>query len=298
MLDGFLKLIYSQGILHFHKKYATVALSYAMLLFYYRNVNHMLNSKYRELIASEFKNCVLNTIERVESNPRTFRPFHSALLSNEAIFWSCFERSFSTSFGQRVIEELARIVVMSNGATCAQRQRETNIEIDAAYNNSISVHIQNLRSNKCKNIDWNSSLAEIRAAVTSGYYVKVRIISDLWWHKDGIDHFVSLKTVKPNIDQTAIAKEDCLRLSVANPRCKVFFGLPYNPYGPNKENYNFSPPMRIFDFKHDEVVLIGKELWDELGGRGCYEEILEIARQVGVDTKPVINDMRSKCLCF
>lgn len=68
-----------------------------------------------------------------------------------------------------------------------------------------------------------------------------------------------------NIDQTAVAKEDCLRLTLADPNCNAYFGLPYNPYGENKSDYAHTPPMGIFDFHHDPVVLIGKEMWDTIG---------------------------------
>ena len=84
-----------------------------------------MNKEYRGLIANEFRDCVEKTIQRVTSNKQTYRPFHSALLSDEVIFWSAFERSFSTSFGQRVIEEIARLVVLSNGADKAIRQMVT-----------------------------------------------------------------------------------------------------------------------------------------------------------------------------
>ena len=83
-----------------------------------------MNDRYRALIADEFRNCVNRTIQRIAHNERTYRPFHSALLSEEVIFWSAFERSFSTSFGQRVIEELARLAALSNGADQAARQVE------------------------------------------------------------------------------------------------------------------------------------------------------------------------------
>lgn len=89
----------------------------------------------------------------------------------------------------------------------------------------------------------------------------LRIISDLWWNKDGVDNYMSIKTVKPNIDQTAVAKQDCLHLVLSNPKCNAYFGLPYNPFGECKEDYSFNPPMGIFDFKHDSVVLIGKDMW-------------------------------------
>ena len=50
-------------------------------------------------------------------------------------------------------------------------------------------------------------------------------------------------------------------------------------------------PMGIFDFHHDPVVLIGKEMWDTIGGTGCYEELIDIAQAVGVETKQTISRM-------
>ena len=52
--------------------------------------------------------------------------------------------------------------------------------------------------------------------------------------------------------------------------------------------------MGIFDFHHDSVVLIGKEMWDTIGGDGCYEELLEIAAEVGEETKAIIKKMKMK----
>lgn len=258
-----------------------------------------MDTHYRSLIANEFRNCVTGTIRRINSSELTYRPFHSALLSDDVIYWSGFERSFSTSFGQRVIEEIARLVALSNGAEEASRQKESLIRIDTAYDEAIHSHIQHLRS-KDRNYkyDWESSLAEVKAARPNGNYVTIRVISDMWWKKDGVDHFISLKTVKPNIDQTAVAKEDCLKLSIADPNCKAYFGLPYNPYGEDKESYAFNPPMGIFDFHHDSVVLIGREMWDTIGGEGCYDELLEIAASVGIETKEQIDASREARMRF
>ena len=247
-----------------------------------------MDTKYRKLIANEFRNCVDNTIKRV-SQGSTYRPFHSALLSEEALFWSSFERSFSTSFGQRVIEEIAKIVALSNGATSAERQKVTNATLDTAYVEAIDDHIRELRGGHP--MDWDSTLSSIRKTPLSGKCKTFRIISDLWWEKDGIDNYMSIKTVKPNIDQTAVAKQDCLHLVLSSPKCNAYFGLPYNPFGEKKADYSFNPPMGIFDFKHDSVVLIGKDMWDTIGGSGCYREILEIAEQVGVETKEKISKL-------
>ena len=252
-----------------------------------------MNQEYRKLIADEFRNCVDSTISRITNNEQTYRPFHTALLSQEAVFWSAFERSFSTSFGQRVIEQIAKLVALSNGAENAERQVETNIEIDVAYEDDIHRYMQNLIAhNPNAQRAWQPALAQIMAVPTSGQLVKIRVISDLWWRKNGVNNYISLKTVKPNIDQTEIAKIDCLHLKIANPNCNTYFGLPYNPYGENKTDYAHNPPMGIFDFRNDPVVLIGQEMWDTIGGVGCYDELLDIAARVGAETREKIRNVR------
>lgn len=250
-----------------------------------------MNQRYRRLIAQEFQGCVDGTIRRVMNRDDDYRPFHAALLSDDVLFWSAFERSFSTSFGQRVIEEVARLVALSNGADEASRQKESYVRIDRAQEEVIHRHMQDLRMRRPTS-SWNGTLQQIQNTQLWGQTEELRIISDLWWRKDGIENFISLKTVKPNIDQTAVAKEDCLHLSICIPGCNTYFGLPYNPYGERREDYAFNPPMKIFDFRHDPVVLIGRDMWDTIGGEGCYDELLEIAREVGGETRERINNLR------
>ena len=231
-----------------------------------------MDAKYRKLIADEFRNCVNGTIERVTHNEQTYRPFHTALLSEDVIFWSAFERSFSTSFGQRVIEELARLVALSNGAEDACRQKETYIQIDVAYEDAIHMHMQQLRAkNRLMTYAWNIALSQIKSARPTGSTTSIRVISDR-------------KSTRLNSSHQVI--------SIAQPNCNAYFGLPYNPFGERKQDYAFNPPMGIFDFHNDPVVLIGKEMWDTIGGEGCYEELLDIAREVGKETKDTIQRLR------
>jgi hypothetical protein len=248
-----------------------------------------MEARYRAIIADEFRNCVLNTIRRLD-NAETNRPFHAALLSDEALFWSRFERSFSTSFGQRVIEEISKVVALAGGATEASRQKHTDIQIDAGIDAAITAHMNSLRTGRSAN-NWNNTVAEIARAQRTGNLVTHHVISDLWWLKDGVNHYMSIKTVKPNIDQTAVAKQDMLRLLFADPTCQVYFGLYYNPYGEDRSTYAHTPPMGIFNFHTDPVVLIGRDYWDTLGGAGTYDTVLEIAREVGAETRARLQNL-------
>lgn len=140
--------------------------------------------------------------------------------------------------------------------------------------------------------DWGATLVALASVPSRGEKQTVRVISDLWWQRDDINHYMSIKTVKPNIDQTAEAKRDLLKLKLADPTAKVYFGLYYNPYGERRADYRWSPPQRIFNMVTDSCVLIGKDYWDTLGGAGFYEELLAIAARVGAETRPQIDALR------
>ena len=249
-----------------------------------------MDQRYKDIIAAEFRNCVLNTIGRLD-NAETHRPFHETLLSDDALFWSRFERSFSTSFGQRAMEEIPKVVARAGGASDSGRGKSTIVRLDKAIDAAITAHIKALRVRAFSN-NWEDAVESISKVKLSGVFIEQRVISDLWWLKDGINHYMSIKTVKPNIDQTAVAKEDTLRLTFSDPSCKAYFGLYYNPYGEARTSYAHKQPMHIFNFHRDPVVLIGKDFWDTLGGEGCYETVLEIAKEVSAETRAQIKKIR------
>lgn len=243
-------------------------------------------------IEKEFRECVLNTIRRLEAED-THRPFHAALLSEQALFWSRFERSFSTSFGQRVIEQVSRIAAEIGGAQLAQTQKTTEFTLPGSVLTAIEDHISSLRSGKHATVPLlDDTIAKLRAARIPGNNQPVRVISDLWWQRDGINRYMSIKTVKPNLDQTAEAKRDLLKLKLADPTAKVYFGLYYNPFGENRIDYNWGFPKHIFNMAADSCVLIGKDYWNTLGGHGFYEELLAIAARVGAETRQRIGALR------
>lgn len=243
-----------------------------------------------EFIANEFSSCVQNTIQRIAAED-TYRPFHSALLSEEALFWSRFERSFSTSFGQRVIEKISQAAAIAGGADQAVNQQATVFTLYESQLHAIDEHLNALRAN-ARAPDWYTDIAYLASIPLSGMPHDVRVISDLYWKKNGINNYMSIKTVKPNIDQTEAAKRDLLRLKLADPTANVYYGLYYNPFGENKMDYAWAPPKNIFNFNTDPSILIGKEYWDTLGGVGFYEELLAIAQRVGIETRQRIQGLR------
>ena len=246
-------------------------------------------------VREEFERCVINTIKRRTKARKKSRPFHDRLLFNSigasGVKTSAFERSFSTSFGQRAIEKISQLVASDfDGTEEVYRQKETIISLGNKTVSSIREHLRMLRENKLGRYPcWEDDIKDIDISGRKegqGH----RVISDLWFKRDGREYFFSIKTVEPNIDQTESAKKDMLKLKSSNPCFNVYFALPYNPFGDEQNDYSHNPPSKIFDMKRDEVVLIGREYWDLLGGYGTYKKILDIADDVGLSMRNIIRE--------
>jgi len=204
-----------------------------------------------------------------------YKPFHVALIPFDLLRIQSFFRSFSTSLGQGVFEYIAKIVAESN---------EKWIEVRSNYKFSAvaSPNIQSIVDNFIEDI-LNKQVKPYPYPEFPSPNSKnqKKIVVDLSFKdkETGIFYLIEIKSPKPNKDQTRQTKEKFLFLSATYPNSKVYYALPYNPYGENKSNYKWSFTKMFFDL--DEEVLIGKEFWDFLGGRNTYEEILKIFRSVG-----------------
>ena len=179
-------------------------------------------------------NIVIDTIARTKANLLGDRkPFHKALLDSEVIKLSSFERSFSTSFGQKYVEEISRLIVEGTGIHCS-RQHLLKASIFQGAGDQIESIMADLRTNRTRP-NWKRELADI-AAHDKGRTVLRDVISDLYFERNGVKHFFSIKTVKPNLDQTSVAKRDMLYIKAHDPANEAYFALYYNPTGDIQKN--------------------------------------------------------------
>lgn len=243
-----------------------------------------MKKKTEEKIAEILTSCVDRALERTNNN-KTHRPFHESLLTKELVNASAFERSFSTSFGQGPVEEISQLIAIDSGHEVA-RQKEIQVNVFKGAIDEIERICSGLRAGE-KTPNWTQEVTKVQAYQKGDTEVR-RVISDLWIKKDDIETFISIKTVKPNLDQTEIAKKDMLLLKAHNPAFNTYFGLFYNPGGENRTDYNWTMPFKIFDMHKDEAVLIGKDYWNKLGNKKTYKELLIIFDKVGKETREKI----------
>ena len=192
------------------------------------------------------------------------------------------ERTYSTSFGIKLVQDLASML-----ANTYLGYADTNRPIVGRINTARMMRIGNVL-NKLENgtkPDINAELAYI-LEVKSRKTLPVKVNCDLFTihHRvDGKREVYECKSPQPNSDQTKVAKERILKLySMEEPQIDdAYFVLNYNPYGDTRDEYSWSVPSRWFDIKGgDTSILVGKEFWDKIGGIGTYDLIVKLATDI------------------
>lgn len=225
----------------------------------------------------------------VKEEHKAKKPLYAALVPDEIFKGSHFERRFVTPFGG-VWEKLA-IVAANEGLGFGEKGKAITGKVNAERLRRIQEVLNNLehgvKDKKRIKPDWEEELAYILEGKSSKL-IPVTVISDVYAEdqKNKKKYAFELKAPLPNSDQTKVSKEKMLKLySMEPPQVDgAFYALPYNPFG-KRENYSWAFPARWFDMKNDDVVLIGDEFWEKIGGLGTYKAFIEAINEIGTDYK-------------
>lgn len=250
--------------------------------------------------AKEIKVLILNVVDnvikrRVEVEPFDIieegkqRPFLAALVPEEILKASKFERSLVTSLGQIGWEKIARIIGEERKGIAKTNYKLTGGVFQAQLS-TIQKIVYELEHKVGKEVrrrpNWTLEKEEVKKS-PKDQLVSVEVISDLFVkEKERKEFYFEIKSSRPNADQSRVSKEKMLKIyamKMDEPH-EVYFALPDNPYG-TKEKYAHSHPKRFFDMADTNCVLMGKDFWNKLGGAGTYEELLGIFKEVGKITK-------------
>lgn len=225
----------------------------------------------------------------IEEDHRAKKPLYAALVPDEIFKGSHFERRFVTPFGN-AWEKLA-IVAANKGLGFGTKGHTITGQINAERLRRIQEVLDRLEHpEKGKDRvrpNWKDELKYILDG-KSDKVLPVTVICDVYVEDKAKNKKYSfeLKAPLPNSDQTKVSKEKILKLYCMEPMQidGAFYALPYNPYG-KRENYSWSFPARWFDMKHDEVVLIGNEFWEKIGGEGTYNAFINAVNEIGPEYK-------------
>lgn len=206
------------------------------------------------------------------------RAFHTLL--PELIFRAArVERRFVTRFG-RLWERVARMIGEdAKGYAVNGRKIKGTIGKDRS---SRILDVVNGRLSGTPN--WEAELAYVLEV--RGKPDEVAVTCDVFISTDeGVPGSAfELKSPKPNKDQAKEARTRLLNLYAMEPRriTDAYFGLPYNPYG-TRDDYEWPHIRRFFDVKNDPRLLIGDDLWETVGRREVFSELMEVIREIDTE---------------
>lgn len=227
----------------------------------------------------------------IKEEHKSSKPLYAALVPDEIFKGSHFERRFVTPFGG-VWEKLAKVVATEAHGRCEQ-SHTINGNIRAESLRRIQEVLNWLEHKETgtkvrKRPNWEEELKYILEGnnENGGELIPCAVVCDIFVYNSKTDtsYAFELKAPLPNSDQTKVSKEKLFKLLAMDPPQinEVYYALPYNPYGKNKEDYKWSFPLRWFNMHSDKSVLIGKEFWDLIGGEGTYENFISEINTIGI----------------
>lgn len=243
---------------------------------------HKPKDKPSQLIMEEVANY------EIDSSDGSSKPFHEAIIPEQILRVSTFERSFSTKLGS-TFEECARLIG-SQKYKIAKRGFIATGKMPAAATTKIEELVNRISSEHKPNF---LKLIDEVLKVKDDNLVERPVVSDLYLEDhSGRRYFFEIKSPKPNKGQCLEIAERLLRIHAITqenrPKVNAFFAMAYNPYGLRKEEYKHSFSLQYLDMKNE--VLLGEEFWQIVGGKGTFNELLGIYREVGQEKTKTMMD--------
>jgi hypothetical protein len=211
-------------------------------------------------------------------------PWYTALVPDEVFKGAHFERRFVMPLGS-VWERLAVMVAsQSLGYGVAGYSITGVIKIERLRRIARVLNsLERPATGKARvKPDWESELTFVLEG--KGREIPVTVVCDVYVEdrKRGKRLAFELKASSPSSDITKVSKEKLLKLYSMEPRQvdEAYYALPYNPYE-RRADYARSFPTRWFNMRHDEVVLIGNEFWEKIGGLGIYQAFIDAVNEIG-----------------
>ena len=249
-----------------------------------------MHSQRQTMIKEKIKECLRVKFQTYAPETKHM-PFHHRLLGKDRMALYSFIHSLNTKFGTSFYEPVA-IALASDRFRVAKTQVKPADEISSEAHKQIQTIMNGLGT---ANRDPNKSLEirEIREVCRDGTFDKVKLTQvDVWLENyDGELFLFDLKTVKPNAGDFKEYKRTLLEWTAVelarDPEVIVntMIGIPYNPYEP--EPYERWTLRGMLDMQDD--ILIAEELWDFIGGKGTYVELLNAFEQAGIELRDEID---------
>lgn len=247
--------------------------------------------KQRLNISDVLTNCLRNKFRNHNPEPASM-PFHTRLLGKDRLALYSFIHSLNTNFGTSIFEPVAKALGSTRFVTAESQQFAGNL-----ISTEAQFVIQDIMDNLVTATTTPNKLLEIEAirqVCTKGVMkrfkptkVDLKLVS-----ADNTIYLIDIKTAKPNAGGFKEFKRTLLEWVAAtlatDPGAKIqtLIAIPYNPYEPKP--YSRWTMRGMLDLENE--LQVAAEFWDFVGGKGAYEDLLDIFEKVGIELRSEIDD--------
>ena len=249
-----------------------------------------LKTAQKQNIKGVLQNRLRNKFRNYNPEPSSM-PFHTRLLGKDRMALFSFIHSLNTNFGTSIFEPVAKALATENFHSVSSQQI-AGTQISSEAHEVIQIIMDDLATanslpNKMKEIDAIRKVCqkgEMRTVKPTKIDVKVVA-------SDGTIFLIDIKTAKPNAGSFKEFKRTLLEWIAAtlavNPKANIhsMIAIPYNPYEPKPYNRWTIRGMLDLDYE----LKVAEEFWDFLGGKGCYQQLLDIFEEVGIELRSEID---------
>lgn len=215
----------------------------------------------------------------------TSMPFLVKLMQDsEKVASYSFIHSLATTLGMSVYEKISEIVALVHYDE-VKTGYDVEGEITNEENSVISQILQEIK-NGTRTANKEKEIKEILQCNNNGGR-KIKVRADLFLKKGNDEYYIEIKTAKPNIDVFVKSKQKLLEwVALRKKKVNTILAIPYNPYHP--EPYSRFTMQGFLD--EERELYVAEKFWELLGGKGTYEEVLEIFDEVGKEFKEKIQN--------
>lgn len=215
----------------------------------------------------------------------TSMPFLVKLMQDsEKVASYSFIHSLATTLGMSVYEKISEIVALAHYDE-VKTGYDVEGEITNEENSVISQILQEIK-NGTRTANKEKEIKDILQCNKNGGR-KIKVRADLFLKKGNDEYYIEIKTAKPNIDVFVKSKQKLLEwVALRKKKVNTILAIPYNPYHP--EPYNRFTMQGFLD--EERELYVAEKFWELLGGKGTYEEVLEIFDEVGKEFKEKIQN--------
>ena len=245
-----------------------------------------LQKETRDKIFKYLHSQVARYVQESLKNPGS-KPFHERLMPplSETPF---SERSFSTRLGGW-FQTIATVV-----STQYHVEAHSNYLVEGRIRPAAASYIEDIldemdHGKPRRHPDRKEDISQVLAVQSPGGTAR-QVRSDLFIKtKKGTELYFEIKTPGPNKAQCLQMKRDMLTIMALRKghQAQAYAACGYNPCGDGAPYVaNFVP--QFLDVGKD--ILVGREFWKMIGEATTYDELLEIASEVGEKIKPLLSD--------